>query len=149
MVTVNDPGLVGKYAAEAAASNEVWVDYTDDAPPLRAKHPGDPRAAFTPWLADKVHCIIDMCLLVHFKNPVRRILRLDYTGKPSIPGIPKQPSLPGWLTRQGEQMANQHLLVSIRRRSKQCTRPSHNFDSGGWGADKVHCLCTYQLEHTA
>ena len=56
VVTVDDPGLVGKYAAEASASNEVWVDYTDDAPPLRAKHPGDPRAAFTPWLADKVRC---------------------------------------------------------------------------------------------
>lgn len=53
VVTVDDPALVGKYAAEATASNEVWVDYTDDAPPLRAKHPGDPRAAFTPWLADK------------------------------------------------------------------------------------------------
>ncbi|DBA89858.1 TPA: hypothetical protein ACH3X2_004716 [Trebouxia sp. C0005] len=51
VVTVNDPALVTKHAADAAASSEIWVDYADDTPPLRAKHPGDPRAAFTPWLA--------------------------------------------------------------------------------------------------
>jgi len=54
VVTVNDNALVTRHAAEAASSNEIWLDYTDDAPPLRAKHPGDPRAAFTPWLAHKV-----------------------------------------------------------------------------------------------
>ena len=56
VVTVNDPALVSKFAAEAGASDEVWVDYPDDGPPLRAKHPGDPRAAFTPWLAHQA-CI--------------------------------------------------------------------------------------------
>ncbi len=54
VVTVNDPVLVTKHAADAAASSEIWLDYADDSPPLRAKHPGDPRAAFTPWLAHAV-----------------------------------------------------------------------------------------------
>ena len=54
VVAVNDPQLVSRYAAEAAAANEIWVAYQDDSPPLRAKHPGDPRAAFTPWLAHQV-----------------------------------------------------------------------------------------------
>ena len=54
IVTVNTWDLVKKHAAEAKSFGEVWVDYTDDQPPLRAKHPGDPRAALTPWLAHKV-----------------------------------------------------------------------------------------------
>ena len=70
VVTVNDPALVTKHAADAAASSEIWLDYADDSPPLSAKHPGDPRAAFTPWLAHAVpstHSILNathlMCLL--------------------------------------------------------------------------------------
>ncbi|KAL3145530.1 hypothetical protein ABBQ32_003355 [Trebouxia sp. C0010 RCD-2024] len=51
VVTVNNVELVKKYAAEAESVNEVWLSYRDDVPPLRAKHPGDPRAALTPWLA--------------------------------------------------------------------------------------------------
>lgn len=54
VVTVNEAALVTKHAPDAAASNEIWVEYMDDTPPLRAKHPGDPRAAFTPWLAHEV-----------------------------------------------------------------------------------------------
>lgn len=54
VVTVNEPELVKKYAAEAQGANEVWLSYRDDQPPLRAKHPGDPRAALTPWLAHQV-----------------------------------------------------------------------------------------------
>lgn len=55
VVTVNDQDLVTTYATEAKSVNEVWVNYQDDIPPLRAKHPGDPRAALTPWLANQVH----------------------------------------------------------------------------------------------
>ena len=58
VVTVNEQELVNNYAAEAAASNEVWLNYADDQPPLRAKHLGDPRAALTPWLAHKVPCVL-------------------------------------------------------------------------------------------
>lgn len=54
VVTVNNVELVKKYAAEAESVNEVWLSYRDDVPPLRAKHPGDPRAALTPWLAHQV-----------------------------------------------------------------------------------------------
>ena len=54
VVTVNEPELVKKYAAEAQGVNEVWLSYRDDQAPLRAKHPGDPRAALTPWLAHQV-----------------------------------------------------------------------------------------------
>lgn len=54
VVTVNEWDMVTKYAAEAQSFNEIWVNYADDEPPLRAKHPGDPRAALTPWLAHKV-----------------------------------------------------------------------------------------------
>lgn len=54
IVTVNDLELVKKYAAEAQGYNEVWLSFKDDQPPLRAKHPGDPRAALTPWLAHQV-----------------------------------------------------------------------------------------------
>lgn len=53
VVAINDPSLVSRYAADAGTVNEVWVDYPDDTPPLKAKFPGDPRAAFTPWLAHK------------------------------------------------------------------------------------------------
>ena len=54
-MTVNELELVKKYAAEAQGHNEVWLNYQDDQPPLRAKHPGDPRAALTPWLAHQVY----------------------------------------------------------------------------------------------
>ena len=53
-MTVNNLELVKKYAAEAQGFNEVWLNYPDDQPPLRAKHLGDPRAALTPWLAHQV-----------------------------------------------------------------------------------------------
>ena len=54
LVAVNDPELVSRYAADAASESELWVDYPDDIPPLKAKFPGDPRAALAPWLAHKV-----------------------------------------------------------------------------------------------
>ncbi len=65
VVTVNDPALVSKHAADAAASSEIWLDYADDSPPLRAKHPGDPRAAFTPWLAHAVPSTDSIFNLTH------------------------------------------------------------------------------------
>ena len=61
VVTVNEWDLVTKYAAEAKGFNEIWVNYADDEPPLRAKHPGDPRAALTPWLAHKVNLLTLPC----------------------------------------------------------------------------------------
>lgn len=57
VVAINDPALASRYAQEAESMNEVWIDYPDDTPPLKAKFPGDPRAAFTPWLAHKASCI--------------------------------------------------------------------------------------------
>lgn len=57
VVAVDNPELVSRYAADAASVNELWVDYPDDTPPLKAKFPGDPRAALAPWLAHKVHTV--------------------------------------------------------------------------------------------
>ena len=61
VVAINDPALASRYAQEAESMNEVWVDYPDDTPPLKAKFPGDPRAAFTPWLAHKASFIALRC----------------------------------------------------------------------------------------
>ena len=54
VVTVNNLELVKRYAAEAQGFNEVWLNYQDDQPPLRAKHPGDPPAPLPPRLAPQV-----------------------------------------------------------------------------------------------
>lgn len=65
VVAINNPALVSRYAADAGSMNEIWVDYPDDTPPLKAKFPGDPRAAFTPWLAHKV---LSLCYLIHIPS---------------------------------------------------------------------------------
>ena len=73
VVAVNDTELVNKYAAEAQGSNELWLSYRDDHIPLRAKHPGDPRAALTPWLA---HQVAIQCISVHMRSLVEAALKM-------------------------------------------------------------------------
>eukprot|EP00891_Asterochloris_glomerata_P005118 jgi/Astpho2/5118/fgenesh1_pg.00073_%23_16_t len=50
LVAVNDEALAQQQQGTGAMFGEYWVAYPDDVP-LRAKHPGDTRAAFVPWLA--------------------------------------------------------------------------------------------------
>ena len=53
LVAVNDEALAQQQEGTGVMFGETWVAYPDDVP-LRAKHPGDTRAAFVPWLAHQV-----------------------------------------------------------------------------------------------
>lgn len=53
LVAVNDEALAQQQQGTGAMFGEYWVAYPDDVP-LRAKHLGDTRAAFVPWLAHQV-----------------------------------------------------------------------------------------------
>ena len=52
-MAVNDGALAQEQKGMGAMFGETWVAFPDDVP-LRAKHPGDTRAAFVPWLAHQV-----------------------------------------------------------------------------------------------
>ena len=52
-MAVNDEALAQQQQGTGALFGETWVAFPDDVP-LRAKHPGDTRAAFVPWLAHQV-----------------------------------------------------------------------------------------------
>ena len=52
-MAVNDEALAQQQKDTGAIFGETWMAYPDDVP-LRAKHPGDTRAAFVPWLAHQV-----------------------------------------------------------------------------------------------
>ena len=81
-MAVNDEALAQQQKDTGAIFGETWVAYPDDVP-LRAKHPGDTRAAFVPWLAHQVR------LAAHSNMPAV---------KPSTPRTHMQPWCPGWPT---------------------------------------------------
>ena len=83
-MAVNDEALAQQQKGTGAMFGETWVAYPDDVP-LRAKHPGDTRAAFVPWLAHQVR----ISLVAHSNMPAV---------EPSTYRTHVQPLCPRWPT---------------------------------------------------
>ena len=63
LVAMANETVASEYA-HFGDSSEVWGYYPDDAP-LKGLHPGDSRAALTPFLAHEV-CIISLTYILYF-----------------------------------------------------------------------------------